>query len=164
MARAISSFTILHTERTCVHTGIAHSAVLLNVSWAMDYVGGTCQCNETSISGHREKCSRALYGTWIFAFAYRSTSIRLSTDTKSAFTLTNCAWEIVSDSQSRCDGTPPLNIKIYFRGILTCHLPKYFYWTRLSFVISRLRNNLPITIIICCMRNMILKSLFSSWC
>lgn len=28
----------------------------------MDYVGGTCQCNETSISGHREKCSRAIRG------------------------------------------------------------------------------------------------------
>jgi len=61
IARHVLSVVLLFCiQRTCVYTSTVHSAVLLNVSWAIDYVGGTCQCNETSISGYGEKCSRAI--------------------------------------------------------------------------------------------------------
>lgn len=58
---SVEFYYFAYREHIRVYTGIVYSTVLLNVSWAMDYMDGTCQCNETSISGHGEKCSRTIH-------------------------------------------------------------------------------------------------------
>lgn len=89
------SYNFINFQTRNISVSLYMQAILEYISFYTEaYVNDTCWHKERNISRYDEKCSLTIRGMWIFSFTYRDTFIRLSTVTKTAFTLLNCAWEI----------------------------------------------------------------------